>query len=535
MTTEPKIEDISTPDEPVEEKTAPRSLQLADFLEKLGKCDKAEEKIRQCLDFMRSSLSESRAPRFKDFWEGKKICLPFFKESLSPSARSHLWAEYIELSTEARKLKEILDEESAFAMEQIDLAITALEKDLEQYDALLQQTQPVSFAGCRAIEKKRAEYQEMQRELNLLNVFAAKVNGMRKEVIKTEMRIRFKNRLFDRLSAAGDKVFPKRKELIRKISTEFASDVAGFVSRNFQGALDPNGPVFELREEIKALQSLAKQLTLDTRSFTETRLELSKCWDTLKQVEKDRKKEVVQKKQEYKKNYDLVMDKIKVLAEKCQGESCTMDDASKLSGEILSFMRGIELGREEVKLLKDAIQQAKSPVFDKLKKEQDARERQLEEVQRQKREKLDGLKQEIETAIASTDSIPIEESSKSRIALAKQVDALSLTSAEQEVFHDLLKALRDKIIEKKEQAMMNLSEDAKSSLEQLNNILDERKMQRQEIRAQIEQYRKALSGSGFDFEKAMRYRELIDAEKLRLEKTDAAIEEIEQKIADFEG
>lgn len=536
MTTQPEIENVSTLEAPIEEQGRPSLLSaaLANMTIALDKLEKSDEKIQLSLDFMRAALSESRAPRFKDFWEAKRICLPFFKESLGPAVRSRLWAEYIEISAEARKLKEILDEESAFAVEQIDLAIAGLEKDLDQYDALLEQTPIVPLVICRTIKKKIESYHHLQRELNLLNTFAARVNGLRKEVIKTEMRIRFKNRFFDRLSAAGDKVFPKRKELIRSISSEFLSDVKELVKKDFPKEIDPNFPIFELREEIKDLQTLAKQLTLDTHAFTETRLELSKCWDFLKQAEKERRSDLLMKKQEFKKNFDLVMEKVNLLAERCQAEGCTLEDAGKLSGEVLSFMRNIELGREEVKSLKDAIQKAKSPVYEKLKKEQEQREHQLEEIQRQKREKLDGLRNEIQTLISSIETLSMEEITTSRTTFIKQVKGLNATPAEQEIFDELLKSLRDKMIEKKEQAMMHLSQDERNSLEQLKNMLDERKLQRQEIRAQVELYRKALSGSGFDFEKAIRYHELIDAEKVRLEKTAAAIEEIEQKIADFE-
>ena len=130
MTSEPEI---SAPHDTSQEKSASPILQeLAGKLEKLAS---AEEKIRFCLEFMRGVLGD-KAPRFKDYWEAKRICLPLFKESLPPPVRSQLWAQYIEVSTEARHLKEILDEQSAFAMEQIDLAIQAIEADLAKYSEI---------------------------------------------------------------------------------------------------------------------------------------------------------------------------------------------------------------------------------------------------------------------------------------------------------------------------------------------------------------------------------------------------------------
>src|SRR3989338_3855667 len=88
-----------------------------------------EEKIAEGLKEMRCSLAQEGVPRFKEFWEMRKALLSLFKENLNPLVRSKLWAEYIELTVEARHLKEILEEESVFAMEQIGLAIESLQAD----------------------------------------------------------------------------------------------------------------------------------------------------------------------------------------------------------------------------------------------------------------------------------------------------------------------------------------------------------------------------------------------------------------------
>jgi hypothetical protein len=490
---------------------------MEEFQKKLTTMEKPEEKIKECLDFMRLAIGD-KTPRFKDFWECKKVCLPLFKEGLGPSVRSHLWGEYVEISTEARALKEILDEKSAFAHEQIDLAIQALEKDLERYDELV--AQMPKLAGLEesdALRGKKEIYNTLQKELNLLNTFAARVSGLRKEVMKTDMRIRFKNKLFDRLSKAGDLVFPRRKELIKKVSTEFVVDVTAFVKTGLDGNY--------AREEIKLLQVLAKELSLDTAAFTEARLQLSKGWDQLKE-------KVVMKQESFQKNFDLVMDKIKPLVEKCQSEGCTIEEAMKMGSAILSFMKNIELSPSDVKKLRDEIHKAKGPVLAKQRKEQEEKERVIEETHRQKREKLEQLKQEIQ-ATAENEGLGIEEMQQLREEFMRQMEGLSLTSAEKDLFDDLIKGLRDQIIEKKEKAMM-LSPEVLKSLEQLNAILDARRAQRQEIKEHLEGYRKALSGSGFDFEKAMRYRELIDAEKARFDSATAAIEEIEEKIAELE-
>jgi len=502
----------------------------------LQKLEKAEEKIALCLEFMRKALTGSRHPRLRDFWEIKKICLPLFKEAISPSARSHLWSAYVEISGEAKQLKDLLEEQSAFAVEQIELALKALENDLENFAPLLEKMPDVAgLEFCRSLHKKKAHYNTLQRELHLLGTFAARVNGLRKEVIKIEMRMRHKNQFFDRLSKAGDRVFPRRKELIKQISQEFFSDVEAFTKENFSQLAGQKTSLPGLREEIKALQSCAKQITLDTRSFNETRLLLSKCWDQLKEMEKEKKKEFAEKRESYQKNVDLVMGKIKMLAEKCAAPECTLEEASKVSTEIMNFMKTIDLGRDEVRMLRDEVDKAKSPVTDRLRKEQEEKEKALQESARQRREKLDQLKAAVEQAIAQIDSAPLEEAAKTREALAKEADLLGLSHAEKEIVHHLLKKLRDAIIDKREKAIADLPADKRESLDHLKGVLAERKLQRQEIKAELETYRKALASSGFDFEKAMRYRELLDAEKIRLDKVGAAIEEIEQKIVALEG
>jgi hypothetical protein len=534
MTSEPVTPATSAPQETVH-KEKPASPALKELLGQLEKLSAGEEKIRLYLDFMRAALSD-KTPRFKDYWEAKRLCLPAFKEVLPANSRSALWAEYIEISTEARHLKDTLDEQSAFAMEQIDLAIQAIEADLEKFDELVAETSHWTIPDqCESLRPKKELYNKVQRELDLLNTLAARVNTFRKEVIRTEMRIRFKNKFFDRLSKAGDKVFPRRKELIRQISTEFLNDVKNFAEKHCTAEAMKDIPIFALRDEIKSLQFLAKDLTLDTHAFTQTRLELSKCWDFLKEYDKERKKEITEKKEFYQKNVDLILNKIKPLTERCLSENFSMDEAMKQSKDILSFMKTIELGRDEVRFLKDEVVKACAPVYEREKKEQQAREKEIEESQRQRRDKIEDFKRRLQETIDQVAAKTVEELLAARDELSKQLIALSATHAEKELLEQSLKQFRDLIIEKKEKVIASLSDEERNSLQHLEQMVEEWKAQKQEIRNQLETYRKALAGSGFDFEKAMRYRELMDEEKVRLDKANSAIEENEAKIEELEN
>ena len=84
-----------------------------------------DEKLLLAVNFMEASLSQGGTPHFRHFWEARRLCLPLFKENISSSLRSQLWSKYSELSKEARRLKDLLDEQSAFAVEQIEKAVVA--------------------------------------------------------------------------------------------------------------------------------------------------------------------------------------------------------------------------------------------------------------------------------------------------------------------------------------------------------------------------------------------------------------------------
>lgn len=505
-----------------------------DFMKNFEKEPAPEGKIRQSIEFMRAALSNSGIPRFKDFWEGRKLCLPLFKENIAPKVRSQLWNSYIELSTEAKRLKEILDEQSAFAIEQIELAIQALERDLENYDLLLSQSEAPTLLKSVTLNDKEEFYNQVQKELLLLNNLATRVNAMRKEVVKTEMRIRIKNKLLERLSLCGDRIFPRRKELIKKISHEFMGDVDKFIESYFQDEEFKDLHLYSLREEIKQLQSIAKILTLNTHAFTETRVKLSNCWDKIKNREKERKKETHLKRQEHKQNFDLVIEKIKPFSEACMA-GLSIDECNKQAEEILNFMRSVELGRDEVRLLKDEIHKAKRGPLDRARDIELERQKKEREAETQRRSAINALKEELNSLCNQASNLDFDALASRREQLLQQFEEVALAKAERQIVDRLFKQLKDVLDEKKEKTLLILSEDDKKALDQLKTILEERKLRRQEIKNQLENYRKQLGGSGFDFEKAMMYREMIEAEKATLEKINSSIDEIEEKIAEIEG
>lgn len=511
------------------------SVQFAEWTLQFEKEETHEKKIRMTIDFMRSLLSQNQTPHFKDFWECCRLCLHLFKEGFPIKLRTQLWGEYIELSSEARRLKDLLDEQSVFAVEQIELAIQSIESRLEHFSVLLGHAPDIAFPQANvSLKEKREMYILTQKELQLLNTLAIHINALRKEIIKTEMRIRIKNKLLERLSACGDRVFPKRKELIKNISEEFSKDIDYFIQTYFKTSELKELPLHVLREEIKLLQLTAKILTLNTHVFADTRLKLSACWDQVKSQEKERKKEVYEKKLIFRKSFDVVLKKINDLAADCAGEMSNNECAFR-SHEILEFMKTVELGKDEVRALKDELYKVKKIVLDRDQVKQQERISKEKEIELKRREKIDAFKGELVSLIQSLEQFDLDQMNAKREKLIKGVDSLYLNKIEKQTVDRLFKQLNDAITEQKEKQILSLSEDDLKSLEQLKMLLQKRLERRREVKSQLEQYRKALGGSGFDFEKAMMYRDHIKSEKSSLEKIDTAIEELEQKIQDIEG
>lgn len=507
------------------------------FLIELEKHPQVEAKVKCALDFMESTISQTGSPHFKSFWDVRGVCLQLFKENISPTLRAQFWLRYSELSKEARRLKDLLDEQSSFAAEQIEIAISALENDIEKFEEQVSKIADLQLQGFpKMLARKVNDYNIIQKKLNLLNVQASRVNGLRKELIKTEMRVRQKNKFFQRLSSIGDKIFPLRKELIKEISHNFSSDVDTFIKNHFTENYQDS--LFNLREEIKGLQGIAKILTLNTHAFTQTRMLLSECWDKIKVAEKERKKERAHLKAVFKENFDAVQLKINEFKKQFEAGELSDNQAQKQLDEISKFMRGVELGRDEIKALRDELSAAKSPILERARNQEQARQQQEQEKEKQRRSKIDELKNEIEQLRANVQSLNAEELVAASEEINEKFQNAQLSKFERQELDRLIKPLKgtiaDALSDKEEESLLALSADDRQAIEQLKEVLKQRKERRQEIKSQLENLRKVSGNSGLDFEKAMNHNQLVNSEKERLEKINQGIKEIEDKIAELQ-
>ncbi len=521
---------VSGPSDPLIEQEGSSTFQ--EFHEKFAALGSPEEKVAFGLEFMRSSISQEGSPRFRDFWDARKEILPCFKENLNPAIRSKLWGDYVELTVEARRLKEILEEQSAFAMEQIDLAIQSIENDLGNFETLLA-ANTIELPRCHSIEQNLDAYTTVQRELNLLNTLASRLNSLRKEVVKTDMRIRFKAKFFKRLSELGDRIFPRRKELIEKVSSEFEKDVEGFVKNHFVGTETVGAPYYALREEIKSLQGMAKVFTLSSGCFNRTRLKLSECWDIVRNLEKEHQKQSLEKKQASSEQRSAFEQKIEEL--KVKAADMALRDLDKEIDEISREMRETTLHRDDVRFLRGEFAKLRAPHV--AAQEQKAKE--LEEATRkalqEKREKVAKIKETAGVLLKEGPELDLEPVQARFDELAKEIESLEISKIEKQQLERVLRPLKDLLADKKEESLLNLSDDDRKALENLKVVLDQRKARRQEIKDLLEGHRKAIGSSGLDFEKAIQLRELIDQEKERLEKANLAIQEVELKINELES
>ncbi len=507
---------------------------LSQFRQELEKLVDPEAKLHKSIEYMESALALKGSPDFRSFWDVRTQCLELFKENVPPLVRQQLWVKFSDLSKEARHLKQILDEQSAFAAEQIEIAIQALEHDIIHCDDLVKEAMlPESFPTSHTLDPHHSYFEEAQKQLNILNAQASRINALRKELLKTEMRIRHKNKFFQRLSTAGDSVFPKRKQIIKDVSDRFMESVEIFISENFTQE-EYQEPLFALRDEIKTLQAMAKILTLNTQTFNQSRLRLSECWDKLKAFEKERKKTRAQQKTAFKQNAQAIFDTIQKLSTDFQEGAVSIQNAYIQMDEIINKMRATELGRDELKSLRTELSNVRKLVLEKSQAEEEQRNRLEAEKERQKREKVQALRQKLEDLVEKANSLEADQIQIEREEIFKEIAACAATKAEKQEFERMLKKLRDLVAEKKEQALMALPSDKRQALEQLRELLKQRKDRRTQIKQQLEQFRKSSGSSGLDIEQAMSVNAQVQTEKENLEKANQGIREIEQKIEDLE-
>ncbi len=466
------------------EKTAEEALSL-------------EEKMRSFLDLMKQALSRNDSPQFKEFWEIRKELFPLFKEKGVSFVKNQMWKEFIDLSEEAKNLKRMLEEQSLFAVEQIELALRSLEQDLQEEEKLLQKMEETLFSEkSKTLSSQEEKLALLQKEIHLLSVLAQKLQSLRKEVANIPMRMKQKNEFFKKMGEIGDILFPKRREKMEALSALFKTAVFSFIEENKKGEkVHSSVPFYVLLQEIKAMQSHAKEMSLTPEVFLEIRESLSRFWDILKKEEKERKKASLEKREEKEGKRGSFQEKITLFSQKCLEEKLSLKDLEKERELLEKDLQTLSLPPKEMRSCREELRRALDPFYEKLKK-------QIQEKEEKKQKMGEGLKKELE-ALLEDSSEEIEEKYK---ALVEGVDFTSLEGFEALYIRHLVAHVEEKLLEK---------ENSSDMLEKRRNASKER----------FEMYRKTLASSNLDFSTAFLLQDMVEAEKALLEKLSFLLEE----------
>lgn len=436
-----------------------------------------DEKASLALEFMKNVLSQKDAPKMKEFWDAKHLCMDAFKEKMNPVKRKVLWEQYIELTTEAKQLKVFLDEQSQFAVEQIELAITALQAEIGnmsiESSSDLEASQHVQrlFPQFDALNKQH-------KELTLLNAFSVRLNALRKEVIKTDMRIKNKNGLLAQITACSDEVFPKRRELIAAVSDTLLLAVETFAA----GRMKEDRPPFHLKDDIRQLQALAKQMPISSPVFKKTRTILSDCWEQLKSRSQEFAEKMAVQAEEQKAIIEELRPKIEAFAE----NPSSIKDGNQLMAELKDAKLARKIHKELSDLLTKGIGAIKS-----------AKKAQEEKQEAARQEKLEKLFENLE----GSSNLSKEELDQ----LEKTVDETLLSLAPTTL--DRLRVEYHLLALKVEMA-----------LQADNN--QHKELVRKQLRDKLQSYRKQAGSSVLDFEKGLVLSELIEKGKTLLARMD---------------
>lgn len=451
-----------------------------EFETKFQSLNQPEEKVEACISFMREVLSQAGTPRLKDFWDAKNVCMQAFKEKMNPIKRKAYWEEYVELTTEAKRLKTILDEQSSFNLEQIELALDALKNDIDALSSAIEKVEPLTLSNnIRRLIKSPKYLIEQHAQLFVLNALSVRLNALRKEVIHTDMRIKHKNKLLKAISEYSDKVFPQRRELIKTLSDDFLLTIEAFAA----GRMQESVPTFHLKDEIKKLQQLSKELSLSSPVFKKTRDILSGCWDIVKKKEKEFAEVNAKLAEEHDEAYKLLEPDCIAFSE----NPTTIQNGQALIAKV----KAATLSKQGQRALTDLVQ---TGVHVLKQKEKEAEEKRKEEQKLQ----LD----ELMSSILSADSLTSERAKELELEMKALLDSMLVSEVERMRLDAMLYKMKAEIL---------LKANAQEELHSFRKVLKEK----------LNEYRKGAGGSSLDFEKAMLYSELTDECRSLLDRIEA--------------
>ena len=518
----------------------PSCESMDSFEQMVAERGSVEEKIVFALEQMESLLKNAdQSSDLKLFWSVRKFCLPLFQQMGDPVQRASLWGRYTELTREGRHLKILQDEEGAFLVGQIELAISCLESDVNDFFVKTEKEEIAkedrAALEIQSLAAHKDFYLSTHADLRWLSSFSSKIINLRKELMNMSMRMRLKSQFFQKLSVLGNKVFPRRKELTEQVSELFAQDVDAFVEKYFAKASRESlkKTVFFLRKEIKRLQQAAKYLAISSSVFSSTRLRLSQCWDQLKGLEKEIRQEQSRLAAASAENVKKVQERLDQVEALLQ-ENAEIQKIRKEIEEISKQIRGLSLVHDDVVLVKGRIQtllgqiREREAVAEKEKKELQAKAEQA------RAEAIQALEDEVQRFCESCKEGELLEGSKERCQELKEAvkKMAHLSYSKKVALDNQINAAQRSILQRMEEQMLACP-DAKEKVLNMRQVLEQRMLRRKELKAKLECDKKLLGGSGLDFDRALQYSAMVEEDRRALEELDAAIIELKKQIQQF--
>ena len=454
------------------------------YIKDLLKLNQADERIAKMLEYMKLQLSHGEIHPLSRFWKMRKFCLDHFKGSIAVSQRLILWKEYCQVIDEIVKLKELIDEKSAFEKQQIEQALSSVASDLENIDQVIEREASISVPKCPCISNHAEFYQTTQKELSVYSSYAKRLNALKKEILALDISFKKKQEILDQIHKLADLVFPKKRDLLGLMSRTYAGHIQNFVRLNFSSETFKS-PIFQLKEQIKQLQNFAKIISLNVDAFSKTREQLSDCWDRLKLHEKKQKKEKEEKKEQSSKVFTTLEEKI----EKLKAEKGSLPPA-KFHDEFKHLSRLIQK--------EDLIRFQRKQLQDK-----------LEVLHDEKEGALPSAQESATLSICSQLSGLIEK--------VHELDYQVIQSSVGELFtsYDSSQASDSQNIQI-ERSLYTLYESLGAKLsKELKDCLDFEALSikvenfKKSVKENIERYRRALGSSNQSIEKAMAFNELL--------------------------
>lgn len=499
-----------------------RNALFKSFRESLEKKDIPEDQLHLAISFMKESILETKNLRFKDFWSAQKICLTLFKEKMGQTQRKQLWSEYIELLKEARCLKELVEEEATFSFNQIDLAVKALEQEVENLDIQLGSIDKKLFSPPKhAYTQKKNAYRQWSAQLVTLKSAASRLVSLRKELLGLSLQAVKRRNLLNRLDQLGDVIFPIRKKLIEKVSATFIKDVEDFVTSRCIDQGKESIPYYILQKEIKSFQAFARMLHLNQSDFKRTRDLLSKAWDSLKEKEVEDKHKQKEINQQQKENFETISNKVLAFKDFCQEPVNLIKDKVIYKKEaLLDEARSMVLQKEAFSQLVADIKKIEQEAFSKI-KEKLLQKKMIEE------KRVKQLKESLSKLMEEKSRYSFEELERHQEACISEYTLYDLSPFDRLMLEHQLLDLKTAILDKKGEKL--------ALKEEIEVLYGERLDLKEEIKNKIEIYRKQIGMSALDIEKAFIYSELYESAKTHLCKVSAALQNLEEKFSNLES